>query len=159
MPDVPDSSAIPVSEPILRWMPDRLANAVWSGFFLSPIALATYLKPSADGFGTHQQLGLPPCTFLFMTGFPCPFCGMTTSWTHAAHGDVMTSISTQPMGFVLFVIALLLALYTGLNAILGRERFRFERVLVRVPARAWWSGLVALLAAWIYKSASIRGWI
>ena len=30
--------------------------------------------------GTHQQLGLPPCNFVTLTGYPCPACGMTTSF-------------------------------------------------------------------------------
>ena len=159
MTESPDTSAIQNTPPLARWLPDRAANAAWGALFAAPLVLARMLKPSAEGMGTHRQLGLPPCTFLWMTGFPCPFCGMTTSWSHAAHGDVITSIRTQPMGFVLFLIAALLAVRTLASAATGGERFRLERVVTRVPKAAWWSGLAALCVAWIYKSALVRGWI
>lgn len=145
--------------PLIKWLPDRAMNFAWSALFAAPITLAAILTPSDKGVGTHEQLGLPPCTFLWVTGFPCPFCGMTTSWTHAAHGDVLRSIATQPMGFLFFLLCAALAIATLANAIRGRDRFRLERFFARVPAKAWWSGLVALIAAWIYKSASVRGWI
>lgn len=156
MSDAPET-VIPA--PASRAIPDRAANLLWSALFAAPVGLAAILRPSAEGMGTHQQLGLPPCTFLWMTGFPCPFCGMTTSWAHAAHGDVIASLRTQPMGFLFFVLSVALALFTLTNAILGRDRFRLDRFFMSIPAKAWWSGLAALFVAWIYKSAVVRGWI
>jgi len=50
---------------------------------LALLALLVYGEnPDADarGHGTHQQLGLPPCTFYVIFQRPCPACGMTTSW-------------------------------------------------------------------------------
>ena len=43
--------------------------------------IAVWLKPDPRGFGTHQQLGLPPCTFRSLTGTNCPHCGLTTSFS------------------------------------------------------------------------------
>lgn len=121
----------------------------------SPLALARMLRPSAEGVGTHQQLGLPPCTFLWVTGIPCPFCGMTTSWSHAARFDVIGSLSTQPMGFVLFAVTTALALSLLLRVATGAARFDPQRFLSSLPARAWWGGLAALLVAWGYKTALV----
>src|SRR5687768_6027839 len=100
----PQTSAMQETPPLIRWLPDRAMNFAWSALFAAPLVLAAILTPSERGVGTHRQLGLPECTFLWVTGFPCPFCGMTTSWTHAAHGDVLRSITTQPMGFVFFLM-------------------------------------------------------
>ncbi|MCI0660998.1 MAG: hypothetical protein L0220_07990, partial [Acidobacteria bacterium] len=35
------------------------------------LIIARILQPSSRGVGTHEQLGLPPCPFLHLTGIPC----------------------------------------------------------------------------------------
>lgn len=139
---------------------DRLANLAWGTLGALPLLTAgLLLTPSSQGMGTHQQLGLPPCTFLFLTNFPCPFCGMTTSWTHAAHGQVLESILTQPMGFAFFAIDLGLVVWILGLALLGRAQFRPERFLTSIPRPMWWSGLSLTVVAWMYKIATVRGWL
>ena len=49
---------------------------------LLPLGAAVRLQPAREGLGTHQQLGLPPCTFRVLFDRPCPSCGMSTSWAH-----------------------------------------------------------------------------
>jgi len=39
-------------------------------FACSVLAMAAWLKPAAIGYGTHMQLGLPPCNFLRLTHLP-----------------------------------------------------------------------------------------
>ena len=56
--------------------------------------------------GTHQQLGLPPCSSIALFGVRCPACGMTTSWALAANLELLPSIRTNIAGFLLFTIAL-----------------------------------------------------
>lgn len=56
-------------------------------------ALGALLNPYTPtgqprNFGTHEQLGLPPCGFNMLTGHPCPGCGMTTCFSLLAHGDL-----------------------------------------------------------------------
>ena len=139
---------------------DRLANLGWGALGAVPLLTAgLLLTPAAKGVGTHQQLGLPPCTFLYLTGFPCAFCGMTTSWTHAAHGDVLSSIVTQPMGFVLFAVDLGLVVWLLGAAVAGRPGFRPEGLLTWIPRWLWWSALAGTLGAWAYKIAVVRTWI
>ena len=56
----------------------------------------------------------PGCMFRNVTGLHCPGCGMTRA-THALmHGDVATAFRFNPVGFVLFPVALAA---TGLEAI------------------------------------------
>jgi hypothetical protein len=139
---------------------DRFANLAWGALGALPLLTAgVLLTPSTQGMGTHQQLGLPPCTFLYLTDFPCPFCGMTTSWTHAAHGQVFESIRTQPMGFAFFAIDFGLVVWILGLALLGRAQFRPERFLSAIPLPLWWSGLSLTIVAWIYKIATVRGWL
>jgi hypothetical protein len=138
---------------------DRITNLVWGGVGLVPLSLARMLTPAAEGMGTHRQLGLPPCTFLYLLGVPCPFCGMTTSWSHAAHLQLWTSFKVQPMGLVLFAITAAMSLGLIARAIYGARAFRPVKFLSAIPPMAWWSGFAGVLLAWGYKSALVLGWI
>ncbi len=77
------------------------------------LGVASQLQPSDSGLGTHQQLGLPPCTLRVLTGIRCPACGMTTSWTHFAQGDWGQSIAVQPGGFLLALYGLAWSVTAG----------------------------------------------
>jgi hypothetical protein len=77
----------------------------------SVVSLSAWLQPSANGYGTHRQLGLPPCEFGSMTGIPCPGCGLTTSFAHMAHGHVISGFVAHLMGPPLFLMVLFVALY------------------------------------------------
>lgn len=74
------------------------------------ITLSFWLRPDPRGFGTHQQLGLPPCNFQEVSGIPCPGCGLTTSFTNMAHGRVLDAFGAHLMGPLLFLITLAVAL-------------------------------------------------
>ncbi len=54
---------------------------------LTLLLLALWLHPNPNGYGTHQQLGLPPCTIQFWFGIPCPSCGGTTAFAHFVRGE------------------------------------------------------------------------
>lgn len=70
------------------------------------LLVAGRLQPSAAGLGTHQQLGLPPCTTRVMFGIRCPGCGMTTSWSHFVRGQWKTSVAVNLGGFLLAIYSL-----------------------------------------------------
>jgi hypothetical protein len=67
------------------------------------LAVAAWLEPDARGYGTHAQLGLPPCGFRWLTGVACPGCGLTTSFAHAIRGQWALAGAVHPLGVVLFV--------------------------------------------------------
>lgn len=62
---------------------------------------AIVLNPDPSGMGTHQQLGLPPCTFLKATGLVCPQCGLTTSFALLVRGRTGEAFRANPAGPVL----------------------------------------------------------
>jgi hypothetical protein len=68
------------------------------------LGVAAMLEPDARGFGTHTQLGLPPCAFQALTGWPCPGCGLTTAFAHAVRGDWFLAAAANPLGLALFVV-------------------------------------------------------
>jgi len=69
------------------------------------LGLARHLVPDPRGFGTHAQLGLPGCGFLWLTGLPCPACGLTTCFARLAHGQ-FAAASANPVGMILFLAVL-----------------------------------------------------
>lgn len=79
----------------------------WSLFLTGGFLLAAWLPPDARGYGTHQRLGLPPCTIQALFQIPCPTCGMTTSFSHFVRGNVLASLEANPAGFALAVVCLL----------------------------------------------------
>lgn len=86
-----------------------ISRLAWAAMGLAAWAVLTtaaWLHADGRGFGTHQQLGLPPCTFEEMTRVPCPGCGLTTSFTYMAHLSPWRALVAHPMGPVLFLITL-----------------------------------------------------
>ncbi|MCA9038914.1 MAG: DUF2752 domain-containing protein [Planctomycetaceae bacterium] len=91
--------------PIGKW--GQLLLAVWSLLLILGFALAMYLTPNPNGSGTHQQLGLPPCTMKVVMGIPCPSCGMTTSFSNFVRGNMIAALSANPAGVLLATLSLL----------------------------------------------------
>lgn len=89
---------------------DRAAWLLAGAVAWSVVVLAAWLRPDARGFGTHQQLGLPPCSFEAMTHVPCPGCGLTTSFARMAHLHVIDAFRAHLMGPPLFLLTLAVAL-------------------------------------------------
>jgi hypothetical protein len=73
---------------------------------LGLLAIAAALRPSPMGYGTHEQLGLPPCTFLTLFGRPCPTCGMTTAWAHLVRGEWFDACRANMGGTLVGLLAM-----------------------------------------------------
>jgi hypothetical protein len=71
---------------------------------LTLLVVAGTLTPDTQGLGTHQQLGLPPCSMRVMFGMRCPGCGMTTSWSYFTRGQWMDSVRSNLGGFFLAIL-------------------------------------------------------
>jgi hypothetical protein len=109
------------------------------------------LAPTAQGFGTHEQLGLPPCAFFRITGFPCPSCGLTTCFAHAARLHLHEAFITQPFGLLLFLFVVLTIPLAGWLIYRGVPL----RQLISAPfAKPAFGLLLTLyLLGWFYKLA------
>ena len=81
-----------------------LAAIVGTGL-LAVLLLASQLRPDPRGWGTHEQLGLPPCTFFLVVGKRCPACGMTTAWANVTHLRFADALRANASGAVLAVAA------------------------------------------------------
>ena len=86
---------------------------------LGLLAIAAMLRPSPLGHGTHQQLGLPPCTFWTLFGGPCPTCGMTTAWACLMRGQWLDACRANAGGTLLGLLAMVAAPWLLASAIRG----------------------------------------
>ena len=132
---------------------DRLNQALIAGASTPVLLVAASLSPSSAGYGTHTQLGFGECVLLSLTSWPCPMCGMTTSFTHMANGHVVQAFFTQPMGVVLFLITLIMCTMAWSDLLFRRHLIKqfFERLTVVEPV-IYWVLLAGFALGWVYKS-------
>lgn len=82
----------------------RLLLGVWVVFLISGFALAASLEPDPRGYGTHQGLGLPPCSFQVLFGVSCPSCGSTTCFSHFVRGEWPSAVRANVSAFLLALV-------------------------------------------------------
>jgi Protein of unknown function (DUF2752) len=128
---------------------DRIRYFVVAGMGAALLIVARLLQPSADGVGTHRQLGLPPCLFLHYTGVPCPSCGLTTSVAHATRLHFYESIITQPFGLVVFIFAVL-SIPLSIFLIYRRVSWSILKRM-RGGKLAIYSMIALFILSWLYK--------
>lgn len=132
----------------------RLASLVVGLGALGVLGIAKWLDPSASGHSTHLQLGLQPCTFLAVTGWPCPMCGATTTFALLADGHVMKGLWNQPFAAFLFVADAVVAGISLADAIWPRERWRRIGDALRPhEPRLAAAFVIAMILGWIWKIA------
>jgi hypothetical protein len=123
-------------------------------------AVAWWIRPyDTDGEirETYPELGLPPCTFKYVTGLPCPSCGMTHSFVFLIHGDVKNSFLSRlsnPVGTLLASFCLAMIPWNLGSVVLRRPLFirsvegalaKFIGVLMTVLLLRWFIVMGCLL--------------
>jgi hypothetical protein len=133
---------------VVGW-PGRLLALAIGLACLTVMVTAARLTPSPTGMGTHTQLGLDQCQFALRTGLPCPSCGMTTSFSWLARGNLVASFYIQPMGALLGLLTIITAWAGFYVAATGRAVYR---LIALGPSRYYIPGLLAwAILAWGWK--------
>jgi uncharacterized protein DUF2752 len=140
--------------PWALWWYERLALLVAGGVLVTLLGIAAWLRPSPLGLGTHQQLGLPPCTMRFVFHIRCPSCGMTTSWAHLMNGNLLSSLKANAGGTLLGLTALISGPWLIGSALRGRWLIRPPHELAVLGVAA--AVVVVTLADWCLRLA--MGW-
>jgi hypothetical protein len=120
----------------------------------SVLAVALWLKPAAIGYGTHTQLGLPPCNFLLVTHLPCPSCGMTTCFAYAVRLQFWKAFLANPFGLLAF-FATVAVIPTSIYLLIRRISFR--RITESAHfIKVVYTGTACYFSSWIFKLAMIH---
>lgn len=132
----------------------RLGIAAGALACLTLFAVSLWLKPAAAGLGTHQQLGLPPCTVRTLFDMRCPACGMTTSWAYFVRGHWMRACQANVGGFWLAVLNVVVSSWLLASAAAGRW-------VCKCPRGEWVGGItiatvIVTLLDWGYRLISSR---
>lgn len=129
-------------------------RVLWALLALSSVALlvlASMIEPDARGFGSHTQLGLPPCGFLTITGLPCPGCGLTTAFAHGVRGQWWLAASANPLGLALFFAACV-SIPVGLVA--AFRGWPLDALVDRLSLHRWALAIAACaLFVWVARLA------
>ena len=107
------------SPPRFTWIL-RLVLFVCGAGIVTLLAMAATLEPDARGYGTHQQLGLPPCTIVELFGVRCPSCGMTTAWSHTLRLQLVQAVKSSVSGMLLAMLSLFSGPWLMVSAGRGR---------------------------------------
>lgn len=137
--------------PVRKFRSVRLVGVLTALPCWAILAVGLSLTACGKGDGTHVQMGLPPCRTMVVDGVPCPMCGLTTSITAAAHGDLAASARANAFGTMLFFSLVLGGVIGIFQAASGRN------ILGRMLRRRWWffCGILftGVLAGWAIKLA------
>lgn len=120
----------------------------------SVLAVALWLKPAAIGYGTHTQLGLPPCNFLLITHLPCPSCGLTTCFAYAVRFQFWKALLANPFGLLAFFATVSVI---PASIFLLWRRISFRRITESAHfTKAVYLGTACYFASWIFKLTMIH---
>ncbi len=137
----------------------RLWSAALVLLFGTMLGFGVYLTPSPKGLATHMELGLPPCGFYTVTGYPCPTCGYTTAVTHVAHLQWFQAIATQPAGAAVGFLAIAAVIFGGIGMVTGRWTGPSPFFIAWHSRRITVCAVALVLAAWAYKIVIMTPWI
>jgi hypothetical protein len=138
-------------------MYSRADKSIALGMLLSACAVlsvAAWLKPNPAGYGTHTQLGLPPCNFLLLTHYPCPSCGLTTCFAFAIRLQFWKAFLANPFGILAFfgTVSLVPA-----SIVLLCRRISFRRITESAHfSKALYTATALYLLSWIFKLATFH---
>jgi hypothetical protein len=138
-------------------MYDRTDKLVAIGLLVSActiLAVAGWLKPAACGYGTHTQLGLPPCSFLRWTHLPCPSCGLTTCFAWAIRLHLWKAFLANPFGILAFLGTVSLI---PVSIFLLTRHISFRTITESVHfSKAIYAATALYLLSWIFKLAAFQ---
>lgn len=137
--------------PVVRKTRGRVISAAILVACVALLTTAASISPDREGLGSHRQLGLPACSVVVLTGYPCPTCGMTTAFTFAVRGRFLSAFHAHPGGLCV-ALAVAGAGVVALVVLITGKRWAVNWYRVS-PARVALGGVLLVLGGWVYKLA------
>lgn len=118
-----------------------------------PLALLTGIALLLSSCDKCGFLPLKHCTFLWLTGYPCPFCGFTRSFRAIAHGDWVYAIQNCPLACLLYIVVAVVFAWNMAGLILGVKimRGRLLRLRPGTGGRAACFVGILVILNWAYR--------
>jgi hypothetical protein len=120
-----------------------------------PLALLSGMALLVAGLVPLDLLPIGACTFLDLTGYPCPFCGFSRSFWAMARWDWAYAFHEAPLGCLFYVTVVLTFGVNALGLLLVRQ-IRLSRLLWPQGINARWAFIIVsilLLLNWCYRLA------
>jgi len=97
-----------------------------------------------------------PCLFLWLTGIPCPACGLSRAVVYALRFDVLAALRMNLLFFLLLIGGAAYFVCAVMDAFFGKAAIARLNMML---ARKWVIALTAalMLASWGYNLARWRG--
>ena len=150
-----DEAKIEVQQVEQSVLSKRMTALGVAGLAIALLCIALFLIPSPEGVGTHHQLGLPKCGWILAANIPCPTCGMTTAWSHTVRGELPSAFLAQPLGMLLAIATMVIAVCALGSALLG---ISFQFVLFRLMTTKVWIAIAGIaIVSWGFKILIHRG--
>ena len=120
----------------------RRTKAKHAGVFALLVLGTALLDPD-------RPLPFEVCGFKYLTGLPCPTCGLTRALCHALRGDWTQSLSYHPAGLLLAVALVAWILWSAAEAF--RAQPIGEVLRRRLGASFLWACITLSVASWILR--------
>lgn len=89
------------------------------------------------------------CVFLNVSGWPCPFCGITRAYLAAGHGAWAEAFRQSPVGALLFPMVAITVVWSGFCVV--RERARATTATPQRLNWLWWGIAILIAINWVYR--------
>jgi hypothetical protein len=123
----------------------------WLAWTLLGIALPWLIYTRLYFFLQPRHLTYDGGAFMWLFNKPDPSCGLTRTFAWMWRGDLGRAVAVYPLGPLVFVATVALALYAVVALLSGRAvHFNFSPATLRLLI---WVGLVALGFNWVAKLA------
>jgi len=118
-----------------------------------PVAFVTALALFLPEWVSCEIIPIRECTFLNLTGYPCPFCGFTRSFWAIAGGDWTFAALNCPLACLLYAAVALVFAWNATGLVFGIRMTRGRLLRLRPGLGRWAAGIVfgLVFLNWAYR--------